>query len=208
MLFLLISATTFSQKKINKKFETNASEINIYTGGLDDIILENSNSEFVEVYLYAESYDSQFIKIENNDKEVNIKFAFEGTETREVIFRKFITKRLQRASAIVKIPKEKMVYIFGDNIDIESKNHKNDLAIFIENGIVKLNKIQANTILKLYSGNVYASIKNTNIDVKSNNGKIEIDGILKQKEYQKTQITSNNQLKISTIKGNVFLTTE
>ena len=208
MFFLLISVITFSQKKINKKFETNATEINIYTVGLDTIILENSNSDFFEVYLYAESYDSQFIILENSEKTVNIKFAFEGTETREVVFRKFITKRLQRANSIIKIPKGKMVYIYGENTDIESKNHKNDLAIYIENGIVKLNEIQANTSIKLYSGNVYASIKNTDIDVKSNKGKIEIDGVLKQKKYKKTQSTSNNKLKINTIKGNVFLKTE
>ena len=208
LFFVLISGFTCSQKKISKKFETTSKEVTIYTAGLDNLVIENSNSNFVEVFLYAESYDEQLIKIENTQKTVNIKFDFEGTETREVIFRKFITKRLQRANAIVKIPKNKKVYIFGENVDIESKNLNNDLAIYIENGIVKLNEIKANTILKLYSGNVYASTKNIKLDLQSNNGKIEVDGLLKKKEYKTKGKEAQSQLTITTIKGNVFLTTE
>ena len=204
-IFLLISAMVFSQKKINKKFQTSVSEINIYTTGLDDIIIKNSNSSFIEVYLEAESYYSQTIKIENSNREANIKFAFEGTETREVIFRKYITKRLQRASVIVKIPKGKKVFIFGENVDIESKNLKNDLAIYIENGIVKLNEIQANTTLKLYSGNVYANLKNTNIDVTSNTGKIKVDDKFIEKTYKLEDKKFKLNFKLSSIKANVFL---
>lgn len=201
-----MSAILFSQKKVSKQFQTLTNEINIYTAGLDNLVLENADSDFVEIYLYAESYDAQLIKIEEASKELNIKFHFEGTETREVIFRKFVTKRLQRANAIVKIPKGKKVFIFGENVDIESKDFKNDLAIYIENGIIKLNKIQANTILKLYSGNVYADLKNTNIDVTSNSGKIKVDDKLFDKKYQSKNKKNDSSFKLSSIKANVFLT--
>ena len=158
--------------------------------------------------MQAESYDDQLIKIEQQPSKINVKFDFEGTQTREVIFRKFITKRLQRASAIVKIPKGKKVYIFGENVDIESVNFNNDLAIYIDNGIVKLNTIQANVILKLYSGNVYAKVKNTNIEVISNTGKIEIDDILYEKKYQKVKENDLKKISITSIKANIFLTTQ
>ncbi|WP_439130138.1 hypothetical protein [Polaribacter sp.] len=203
--FMLISMITFSQKNISKTFETFANEVNIYTAGLDNLVIENSDTNFIEVFLYAESYDEQLIKIENNDKLVNIKFDFEGTETREVIFRKFITKRLQRAHAVVKVPKNKKVYIFGENVDIASKSIENNLAIYIENGIVKLNEINANTILKLYSGNVYASIKNTNLHLTTKSGNIKIDGILQEKGFQRTSKNASHQFKVTTIKGNIFL---
>lgn len=205
LTFLFISTVGFSQKKVVKKFETNTEEINIYTDGLDDIILENSNSSFVEVYLEAESYDNQIIKIEEANKEVDVKFYFEGTETREVVFRKYITKRLQRASVVIKIPKGKKVNILGGNVDVESKNLKNELAIYIENGIVKLNQIQANTTLKLYSGNVYASIKKTNIDVTSNTGKIKVDDKFIEKTYKLEDKKFKLNFKLSSIKANVFL---
>ena len=208
LVFVLNSIFIFSQKKVSKIFQTTSNEINIYTAGLDNLVLENSTSDFVEVYLVAESYDSQLIKIEDKNKQVNIKFDFEGTETREVIFRKYITKRLQRANAVVKVPKGKKVFIFGENIDIESKNHQNELAIYIENGIVKLNKIGANTILKLYSGNVYAAAKNINIYVKSSLGKIEVDDKIYKKEFIQNFENHQHKLKIITSKGNVFLKTK
>lgn len=205
LVFLLSTIFSFSQKKAVKQFQTQANEINIYTAGLDNLVIENSKSNFVEVYLVAESYDGQLIEIKNSEKVIDIKFMFEGTQTREVVFRKFITKRLQRANVVVKIPEGKKVFIFGENVDIESKDFKNDLAIYIENGIVKLNKVQAKTTVKLYSGNVYASVKNTNIDVTSNNGKIEIDGVLYQKKYQKKTEKQHKELKINSIRANVFL---
>lgn len=208
LFFLINSVVLFAQKKVSKQFQTLTNEVNIYTAGLDNLVIENSNSEFVEVYLYAESYDNQLIKIEEDTKEVNIKFAFEGAETREVIFRKFITKRLQRANAIVKVPKGKKVFVFGENIDLESKNFTDDLAIYIENGIVKLNKIKANTTLNLYSGNVYASIKNSNIDVNSGTGEIKVDSIFYRKKYQKVSLKNKNDFKVLTIKANIFLTNQ
>jgi len=209
-LFILLTSQTicFSQKKVLKKLQTNADEINIYTKGLDNIILENSSTGFLEIALQAESYDDQLIKIEQQPSKINVKFDFEGTQTREVIFRKFITKRLQRASAIVKIPKGKKVYIFGENVDIESVNFNNDLAIYIDNGIVKLNTIQSNVILKLYSGNVYAKVKSANINVISNTGKIEIDDVLYQKKYNKVIESKLKEVSITSIKANIFLTTQ
>ena len=207
LLFLCFSVS-FSQKKVMKKFQTAADEITVYTAGLDNLVLENSTSEFIEVFLYAESYDDQLIKIEEKSKELFIKFHFEGTETREVVFRKFITKRLQRANAIVKIPTGKKVYIFGENVDIESKSHQNELAIYIENGIVKLNKIEAKTILKLYSGNVYATVTNTNLEINSKDGKIKFDDVFYEKKYQQKSEKNELQLSIISMKGNVFLETE
>ena len=207
LLFLFFSVS-FSQKKVMKKFQTAADEITVYTAGLDNLVLENSTSEFIEVFLYAESYDDQLIKIEEKSKELFIKFHFEGTETREVVFRKFITKRLQRANAIIKIPIGKKVFIFGENVDIESKSHQNELAIYIENGIVKLNKIEAKTTLKLYSGNVYATVTNTNLEINSKDGKIKVDDVFYEKKYQQKSEKNELQLSIISMKGNVFLKTE
>ncbi|MBU3011665.1 hypothetical protein KO506_09645 [Polaribacter vadi] len=205
LFFLMNSVVLFAQKKVSKQFQTFANEVNIFTSGLDNLVLENSNSNFVEVYLYAESYDDQLIIIDEKSKEVNIKFAFEGTQTREVVFRKFITKRLQRANVIVKIPKGKKVFVFGENVDLEAKNLKNELAIYIENGIVKLNKIQVNTILKLYSGNVYASVKGTNLDLVSKNGKIKIDDDFYEEKHKRELENSNKKLSINSIKANIYL---
>lgn len=205
---ICFSTAMLSQKKVMKSLQTNASEINIYTKGLDNIILENSKNNFLEVLLEAKSYDEQLIKIDADAKKVAISFNFEGTETREVIFRKFITKRLQRATAIVKIPVGKKVYVFGENVDVESKSLANDIAIYIDNGIVRLHTIQDNLLLKLYSGNVYATLKATNINVTSKSGKILVDNVLKEKEFLKSTKSLEKQTAIVSLKANIFLTTQ
>jgi len=208
LIFLLISGVVLAQKKVSKQFETIADEISIDTRGLDHITLENSNSNMVEVILEAESYDDQLILIETNNSLTSIKFHFEGTETREVVFRKFITKRLQRANAIVKIPKTKKVTVFGENVDITSKSCNNALAIYIDNGIVKLNTISNNTLVKLYSGNIFASSQKSTIDVFTTTGKISVDNVLYQKQYQNKHQDLQKKIKVQSIKANIFLTTK
>lgn len=207
ILFCFVSVS-FSQKKVLKKFETEATEINIYTTGLDNIVLENSNTNFVEVYLYAQNYDEQVIKIDNKQQLVNIKFDFEGAETREVIFRKFITKRLQRATAIIKIPSNKKTIIFGENVDVASESYKNNLAIYIENGIVKLHTIKAQTLLKLYSGNVYAKTQKNSLNLDSRNGKIKIDSTIYNNNYKNIELGVEAKLTIISQKANIYLTTQ
>lgn len=202
------SITFYSQKKVIKQFQSSVDEINIFTTGLDNIIIENSNSDFIEVILYAESYDEQLIIIDEKKTQTDIKFHFKGTQVREVVFRKFITKRLQRATATVKIPKDKKVFIFGENVDVESKNHNNELAIYIDNGIVKLGAINSKISLKLYSGNVFALVKNTDLDVTSNNGTIKINEEIYKKKVKKEGANFDKKLSITTIKANIFLTTK
>ena len=160
------------------------------------------------IYLSFLIFYEQLIKINHKNTSVTINFEFKGAQTREVVFRKFITKRLQRAHVIVKVPKNKEVYVFGENVDIESKDFKNNLAIYIENGIVKLNTIKANIILKLYSGNVFANTKNARVNVKTGHGKIEVNGILKEKTYQEIPKISDGKVIITTVKANVFLSSK
>lgn len=208
ILLLCISFVGFSQKKDLKRFQTKAATVNVFTAGLDNVILENSSNSFIEVVLLAESYDNQLIQVENTNNEANIKFHFEGTETREVVFRKYITKRLQRATVTIKIPKGKAVNVYGENVDITSKSIYNTLAIYIDNGIVKLNSIQKNTTVKLYAGNVYGVSKKSSFKIISNTGKIKINKAYYVKNYSKNTSNKNPKLTIKSIKANVFLTTE
>ncbi len=204
---LLFSIAVFSQKKASKKIETNVDEIEISTEGLDDFVLENSDSGFLEIFLYAENSNKQHIVFEEDNNVAIIKFNLQEFKTEETVFRKFITKRLQRASAVVKIPKDVIVTVFGENTSITTKSCKNKLNIFLENGNVKLDTIKESTIVKLYAGNVYATIKNSDIDVISRNGEIKVDDILVAKKYQKKELKSTQKLTINTIKANIFLTT-
>jgi hypothetical protein len=207
-LFLMCSTLFFSQKKVAKDLETFQKEIEISTVGLDDFVIENSNSKFVEVILFAENMHEQEIIISEENNKVSIQFQLDSLIIEETVFRKFITKRLQRAYAIVKIPKGKNLTIYGENHSIESKNFWGDLTIYIEKGIVKLNTIQSNTVVKMYAGTIYATAKNKNITLHSNIGNITVDNVIYQKDFQKIISDTSQLLSINTIKGIIFISAQ
>ena len=205
-LFFLISSSTFSQKKIIKKVTTATKEIAIFTKGLDDLVLENSTSEFIEVLLYAEDPNMQHIVIEEKSTKTDIKFKIPVFKSEDAVFRKYITKRLKRASVTIKIPKNKEVSIFGEHINIASKSYNGNLNVLIEKGIVKLDTIQQNLVLKMYEGNLFGVLKQSNLTIASKIGKIKIDAVFYKKKYKENRMDTNKEISITTLKGNIFLT--
>ena len=206
ILFCLISTAILSQKKVIKKFETQSKEIEISTLGLDDFVIENSASNFIEVYLFAENIEEQHILYKEEFDLVKIQFEIPDNKLEEGVFRKFITKRLHRASAIIKVPKNKVITVFGDEINVESKSYKGDLKIFIENGILKLHTIHANLEVKMYTGNLYATLNKGTIDVVSKTGRIKINDVLVEKTYQKKEEKLDKEISIHSLNANIFLT--
>ena len=204
--FFLMSSGAFSQKKIIKKLTTNTKEIAIFTKGLDDLVLENSTSEFIEILLYAEDPNKQHIVIEEKSTKTDIKFKIPVFKSEDAVFRKFITKRLKRASVTIKIPKNKEVSIFGEHINISSKSYNGNLNVLIEKGIVKLDTIQQNLVLKMYEGNIFGVLKKSNLTIASKIGKIKIDAVFYKKKYKENRTDTSKEIAITTLKGNIFLT--
>ena len=205
-LFFLMSSGAFSQKKIIKKLTTNTKEIAIFTKGLDDLVLENSTSEFIEILLYAEDPNKQHIVIEEKSTKTDIKFKIPVFKSEDAVFRKYITKRLKRASVTIKIPKNKEVSIFGEHINIASKSYNGNLNVLIEKGIVKLDTIQQNLVLKMYEGNLFGVLKQSNLTIASKIGKIKIDAVFYKKKYKENRTDTSKEIAITTLKGNIFLT--
>ena len=204
--FFLMSSDAFSQKKIIKKLTTNTKEIAIFTKGLDDLVLENSTSKFIEILLYAEDPNKQHIVIEEKSTKTDIKFKIPVFKSEDAVFRKYITKRLKRASVTIKIPKNKEVSIFGEHINISSKSYNGNLNVLIEKGIVKLDTIQQNLVLKMYEGNIFGVLKKSNLTIASKIGKIKIDAVFYKKKYKENRTDTSKEIAITTLKGNIFLT--
>ncbi len=208
ILCCLISTAVLSQKKVVKKIETQLQEIEISTLGIDDFVIENSDSNFIEITLFAENIEEQHIVYKEEYNLVKIQFEIPNNEIDDGVFRKFITKRLHRASVIIKVPKNKIITVFGDEINVESKSYKGDLKIFIENGILKLHEVHSNLEVKLYTGNLYATLNKGTIDVISKNGEIKINDILVEKKYQKKEGKLEKEISIQSLNANIFLTTK
>ena len=208
IIVCLISKVILSQNKVLQKFETELKEIEISTQGLDDVVIENSTSKFIEIYLITENIGQQNIVSKEFNNRLKIQFEIPYTKQEDAVFRKFITKGLYRANAIIKVPKNKLITVFGDEINLESKSYKGDLKIFIENGILKLHTIYANLEVKMYSGNLYATLNNGMIDVVSKNGKIKLNNVLVKQIDQNNEAELGKEISIHSLNANIFLTTK
>lgn len=208
ILICLVSKVTLSQNKLLQKFETQSKEIEISSQGLDDVVIENSTSKFIEIYLITENIGQQNIVYKEFNNRVKIQFQIPNNKQEDKVFRKFITKGLCRANAIIKVPKNKLITFFGDEINLESMSYKGDLKIFIENGILKLHKIYANLEVKMYSGNLYATLNKGMIDVVSKNGKIKVNNVLVEEVDQNQEVELDKEISIHSLNANIFLTTK
>lgn len=208
---LFTSLFLFSQEKLIKTREIKFNDIEINSDGLDDLVIENSTDNQITIMLLDEQPNTHTIFF---DDEINgvlkVGFKLNFDVYKEQIFRKYITKRLQRAKAIIKIPKNKNVIIYGKTIGINSNSYKGNLKIYIDKGNVRLNKVNGNTLVTLFLGNVYGQLrKNSTINIKTNKGEISINKT-KHKEHLYKILTKNavSNFNVRSINANVFLITE
>ncbi|WP_418653992.1 hypothetical protein [Tenacibaculum soleae] len=205
-----MSTSLLSQEKLLKKSQVFTKEITIIADELDDIVIENIEGNKIEVILLDENPNTHhvFIEEENNTLKVGFKLEFDVYE--EPVFRKYITKRLQRANAIVKIPKNKEVTVYGKTIDVVSKNYDGDIKVFIDKGNVKLHEVQRNATVALFLGNVSAKLKNKcAINIKTNKGEIVVnDTIFKEKSSINTAKKTSCNFTVKSMNANVNLITK
>lgn len=211
IFFLLVSnISLFSQEVIIKKTTINSEYIEIITDGLDDIVIENAKENQLEIQLFDENPNSHRVFTEEEDGVFKISFQLDFNNFKEEVFRKYITKRLQRAKIVVKIPKNKNVFVYGKTIGVETKSYQGDLSIFIDRGNVKLHQVKKNVLVKLFLGNVFAEIAKENaMNIKTSKGKIFIN----KQNYKSpfyNKITNPLALKfnIESINANVILITK
>lgn len=206
----MMSCSLFSQEKTIKTTEITSPSIEINTDGLDDIIIENTEDNQLKIILMDENPNSHRIFTEEENDVFKISFQLDFNTYKDEVFRKYITKRLQRASVVVKIPKNKDVIIYGKTIGIVSKSYQGNLAVYIDKGNVKLHQVQKNIAVKLFLGNVYAQLlSNNSIDVNTNKGQIVIDNKqIQHSVYKKQFETSSYSFEVKSINANVNLITK
>lgn len=205
LCFLWMNSIVFSQQTIAKSFFSSANSVEIYSEGLDELKIVNSNGSRIEVNLFDENPNSHYVLAREESSTLKIEFKL-GFLEEENTFRKFITKRLNRASAIVKLPSNKNITIFGTNVDVISKSYNGGLTIYIDKGYVNLNRVQQNLDLRLFQGNVFAQVSQLNIDIQSTKGNIVINNKTHSKNYKKEVKNSTKTFKVFSINANITIT--
>lgn len=205
LFFFIINVyATFGQQILLKTYETTLSEIEVASFGLDEVKIVNTDAPNIEVCLYDENPNSHMIHIEEASSVLKIGFEL-MFHKESTVFKKFITKRLHRASVVIKLPKNKQLTLHGDHVDVISESYHGDLNIYINKGFINLQKVKGNVVLKLFQGNVFAQVTNTNIDVVSKKGKIVVNDTLHHKKYQKSIKNSSKFFKLTSLHTNVTL---
>ena len=197
----------FSQKRASKSFVFSENEIEIDVKGLDDLVIENSNSEQLQIFLSDENIYAHDIIVSQENSVLKIKFIHTLEPQENSVFRKFITKRLHRASVLIKVPTAKSVQVFGRTVGINSKSYKGNLAIHIDKGNLNFGEVKGNTSIELFSGTIKATVLNKNIAIASKNGVIFIDNKTFKNEFKQAS-TSEFFFKLKSINANVILTTK
>ncbi|TDQ21985.1 hypothetical protein [Tenacibaculum caenipelagi] len=208
IVVLISNSFLFCQEKIIQKRSILKEEFEIVTYGLDDIVLENSENDELEVVLYDENPNTHNILFKEEESVLKIEFELNFLPIQDGVFRKYITKRLQRAWALVKIPKNKKITLHGKTIGVTSKSYQGELSIYIERGNVQLNTISRSTIVHLFQGNVFAKTSNVGLNFVTNKGAIIINEEKKVSPYRKTIPSSLKHLTINSIHANINIQAE
>ncbi|MCT4699343.1 hypothetical protein [Tenacibaculum haliotis] len=209
-MFLFANMFLFAQEKLIKKSTFQSEEIEIITDGLDDVVIETATSNQIEVILLDENPNTHTILITEENDILKVGFKLNFNTFKEPVFRKYITKRLQRAAAIIKIPKNKIVSIYGKTIAITSKSYNGDLSIYIDKGTVNLHKVKRNALVQLFLGNVSAVLsKKSAVSIETKNGEIRVnENSYKQQFYTKNTRKAIHDFKVRSMNANVLLITE
>ncbi|WP_147300490.1 hypothetical protein [Tenacibaculum gallaicum] len=209
LLFALSVQVLFCQEKTIQKRIMLAHELEIITYGLDDIVIENSEDDKLEVLLFDENPHAHNIVFKKEREVLTIAFELHISTLKNEVFRKYITRRLERARVVIKVPKNKRINVHGNTIGVNSKSYDGDLGIYIERGNVKLNRIYGNTNVHLFQGNVFGHITSkSKLNLTTNNGIILINGAEKESPFLKENSSTSKKLTINSIHANINIELE
>lgn len=203
----MINAVTFSQQKQLYSNKINVQSIQFITNNLDDIVIENSETEELKIIL--ENDNTIPIKTETKviNDELIVSFQKQmGLSPNTPVFRKYITKRLERARVFIKVPRKRNLAVYGETVGVYSKGYEGNLAVYIEKGNVRLGKVKGIILVKLFLGNVYAEVSNTDLILKTTKGIIQINNKEKEKNFQESHLENPFKLSVNSIHANIYLT--
>ena len=205
-LLFIFSISGFSQQKIIKTVDDKTMEISVLSFGLDYVEIVNSDANQLEIELKDVNAKDYQIVVNQTNSSFKISFKRVVLEGETKVFRKFITKRISKVNAVLKIPQNKKITIFGKHVDIYSKSYNGDLKIYVDKGDIQLNQIKQNTEVRLFGGNISGTVSKANINVTSNNGTVLINNKSYSKKYNQKKSTNNKSLAVKSINANIKLT--
>lgn len=205
-LFFSISFS-FAQQKIIKTVESDAPYVEIKTDGIDNLVIEESDSNQLEMIISDADGLGVLEDFSCNDYNcilsIKAQLKIDNPITNKI--NQFPLAPPSNVSAVVKIPKSKKVTVFGEMIDIQTDGYEGILRILIDKGNVRIKGIKGITEVDLFAGTVYASIEENALDIKTRKGRISVNEEVQKSPFRK-KIKKAHKLVVKSINANVVLT--
>ncbi len=204
---LLYSSIVFSQQKIVRTLESDAVYIEIHTKGIDDLKIEESNSNQIEMTILDNKDFGVFENFTCTESNCVFKIETRGMQKERINDKgnQLPIKPATQVNALIRIPKNKKVTVLGGFIDVETKGYHGQLRVLIEKGNVILKKVLGVTQIDLSAGSCVASIDDNSLDVRTRKGQITFNSVLQQKKSLKKKKNKKKLLIIRTVNANIIL---
>lgn len=171
---LLWVSTVLAQEQLARQWELQSSSLEFTAEDIDHLRIENSTSGKLELVLKDEQPFARTVVFQKHQSFSELKISKETTELAPTVFRKFITEELQRASVIVRIPKDKTLVVTVRETSIEVANYDGNLTIFSQRGNIQLHTVKQATSIQLFQGTITATIDGS-FELQSNRGTITVN---------------------------------
>ena len=205
-IVFLISSFVFSQKIISKKIKSDAPYIDINTKGIDNLKIENSNTNELIMVIDDKVGLGVIENLSCNDfscvLSIKTEVKIDHPLTNKV--NQFHIESATNVTAIVKIPTNKKVTVLGETIDIQSKGYNGQLRILIDKGEVVLEKVLGVTEVNLFAGSLKVMIDNNSLDLKTRKGKITRNNQVVKSTVRKKQ-NNKTKLIVRSVQANIIL---
>ena len=205
LIFLIYPS--FAQQKILKTIESDAPFIEIKTEGRDNLDIEESTSN--ELAMFISDLDGLGV-VENfscNDYNcvlsIKTQLKIDNPLTNKI--HQFPIAPASNVSAVVKIPKDKKVTVFGEMIDVQTMGYQGVLRMIIDKGNVRMQGLKGMVAIDLFAGNVYAKVAENSLDIRTRKGRISLDTVRQSSPFRKKGKKSH-QLVVKSINANIVLT--
>ena len=196
-----------AQQKITRTIKSNAPYVEVRTDGIDNLVIEESDSDQLEMTITDADGMGVIENFSCDDFScvLNIKTELKITNPLTNKINQFPLAAPTNVHAVVKIPKNKKVTIFGEMIDIQTKGYEGILRILIDKGNVRINAIKGITEIDLFAGTVFATIDNYDLNVRTRKGTVTLNDEIK-KSPLKIRHKKAHQFIVKSINANVVLT--
>lgn len=206
-LFLLLSLSANCQQKIVKEVQLEANNVEIFASGIDDLYIEETTKSTVEITVLDSELKKKIFTTKGGKENLIIEAAFKIVQKQKENTDKFCVFPPNNVTMTVKIPKNKRIFVYGDDLNILSKNYTGDFNISINKGVVKLGVLKGKASISLFTGAVFAEVNKQSMNLSTKHGVITKDGTELSSPYKTSSTNLQKSLYVSSIHANVVLTT-